>query len=101
MTDVIWTLDRVRLGRSPSPRLDDVSLAVAAGITAVVGYSGAGKTSLLNLLVGYERPDAGVVMRRSRSLSDGVRRLPVFWVPPDDGLWSRVSVRRHFELVLP
>lgn len=59
MTDRLWRLDHVRLAGRPSPRLDDISLEVRAGATAVVGYSGAGKTSLLNVLVGYERPDAG------------------------------------------
>ena len=32
-------------------------------MTAVIGYSGAGKTSLLNLLVGFEKPDARIFTR--------------------------------------
>lgn len=97
MTDRLWTLDRVSLAGRPGPRLADVSLVIHTGVTAVVGYSGAGKTSLLNLLAGFERPDAGRIERNLRD--DG--RLPVFWGPQDDGLWPRVAVRRHLELVAP
>jgi ATP-binding cassette, subfamily C, bacterial len=43
--------------------LDDVSLDVPAGsFTAVVGPSGAGKTTLADLIVGLQRPQAGVVL---------------------------------------
>lgn len=97
MTDRLWTLDRVTLAGRPGPRLAEVSLVVRPGMTAVVGYSGAGKTSLLNLLVGYERPDEGRVT--GHVSSDG--RLPVFWGPQDDGLWPKVTARRHLELVSP
>ncbi len=101
MTDLLWTFDRVSVGGSPMPRLDDVSLVIEPGVTAVIGHSGAGKTSLLNLLVGYERPDAGRLTPGDRMRVDDARRLPVFWVPQDDGLWPRVSVQRHLELVTP
>lgn len=110
MTDRLWTLDRVTLAGRPTARLAEVSLVVRPGVTAVVGYSGAGKTSLLNLLVGYERADEG---RVTFHLGEGVQsdlpdsenratlRLPVFWGPQDDGLWPKVTVRRHLELVSP
>lgn len=97
MTDRLWIVDHVTLGGHPSPRLDDVSASVRPGITAIMGDSGAGKTSLLNLLVGFESPDAGEVTARIES--DG--RLATFWGPQDDGLWPGVSVRRHLEFVQP
>src|SRR5213076_98784 len=28
-------------------------------------------------------------------------RLPLFWVPPDDGLWPHLTVRQHLLAVLP
>lgn len=42
--------------------LSDLSLALPAGsLTAVVGQSGCGKTTLLRLIAGLERPDAGAL----------------------------------------
>jgi putative ABC transport system ATP-binding protein len=46
-----------------------VSLQARAGeLTAVTGPSGAGKTSLLHLLAGLDRPDSGTVEIEGRSL---------------------------------
>jgi len=41
------------------PILRDCNVEISAGLTAVVGPSGAGKTSLLYCLSGLDRPDAG------------------------------------------
>lgn len=43
--------------------LRDINLDVEEGeFVAIVGFSGAGKTTLINLMAGLERPDAGKVM---------------------------------------
>jgi iron(III) transport system ATP-binding protein len=94
--DVIWQLDRVTLNGWPRPRLGHVSLAIHAGVTAVLGQSGSGKTSLLNLLVNFETPDAGSVQAR---LPAQEGRLPVFWVPQDDGLWPHVTAQDHLHMM--
>ena len=48
--------------RSFTPVLDDFSLEVAAGeFLAVMGPSGTGKTTLLNLIGGLDRPDQGSI----------------------------------------
>ena len=66
------------------PALDEVSLHVAAGQTvALVGPSGAGKTSLVNLLPRFLDPTAGQV------LLDGVP-LPQ---------WDLAALRRQFAFV--
>lgn len=47
-------------GSGPSVIINDVSLDIpGAGLTAIVGPSGAGKTSLLYVLSGLDRPDSG------------------------------------------
>ncbi len=58
-------LDRVTRsypGHPPRTVLAQVSLAVAAGeFVAIVGESGTGKSTLLNLVAGLDRPDSGRV----------------------------------------
>jgi ABC-type Fe3+/spermidine/putrescine transport system ATPase subunit len=50
--------------------VDDVSLSVRQGeFLAVLGPSGCGKTTLLRLIGGYDRPDAGSVQIDGREVS--------------------------------
>ena len=94
----LWRLNDVTLRGVGRARLDRVSLEIRTGSTAVIGYSGAGKTSLLNLLVEFERSDGGViefVQPPNRS------RLPLFWVPQTDGMWPHITVVEHVTTVLP
>ena len=83
---MLWQLANVSLAPN---RLRDVTVAIHPGITAVVGHSGAGKTSLLNLLVDFEKPDHGTIQHT----------LPVFWSPQDAGLWPHLTVREHIAAV--
>jgi ABC-type sulfate/molybdate transport systems ATPase subunit len=82
----LWTLDHVSLGPS---RLSEVSLTIREGATAVLGPSGAGKTSLLNLLVGFDRPERGII--------DFPKSL--FWAPQNGGLWPHCTAREHLDAV--
>lgn len=45
------------------------------GISAVFGRSGAGKTSLINLISGLEKPDAGVISLGDRVLFDSAKGI--------------------------
>jgi len=94
---VVWNLTSVTLSGIPRPRLADVTVEIPSGVTVILGYSGAGKTSLLNLLVDFERPTLGQI--RFNPTRSG--RLPRFWVPHDDGLWPHLSAREHLERVSP
>ena len=96
MTETLWHLQQVDLAGADAPRLAEVTLKIRHGITAVIGTSGAGKTSLLNLLVGFERPNAG---RCDSNVASRNGRLPLFWSPQDGGLWSHLTVRQHLDRV--
>src|SRR5215210_2291877 len=61
---VVVAFSDVRLMPDPArpPALDDLTFRVSAGETLVLaGPSGAGKTSVLRLLMGFARPDGGRV----------------------------------------
>ena len=96
MSDVLWKLTGVSVRGAGPARLADVTVELRRGVTAVLGHSGAGKTSLLNLLVGFESPDRGTVV--CGPPPDGCS-LPVYWVPQNAGLWPHLTVREHLTQV--
>lgn len=50
--------------------LDDVTFRIAPGeLVAIVGPSGSGKSSLLRLLLGFERPEAGSIFYDGKALN--------------------------------
>lgn len=98
MSNSIWSLNEVTLAGRERPRLDRVSLEIPAGITAVMGSSGAGKSSLLGLLADFEKPDAGKIQFKRRSSSAS---LPLLWSPQDHGLWPQLTTEQHVDFVLP
>ena len=51
----LWTLKNVTLSGSGRPRLAEISCEIPLGVTVVVGFSGAGKTSLLEIVAGLRR----------------------------------------------
>ncbi|HEX7873445.1 MAG TPA: ATP-binding cassette domain-containing protein [Sphingobium sp.] len=67
-----------------SRRLGDahirVDLATGPGVTALFGPSGAGKTSILNMVAGLLRPDEGRVVVAGETLFDGAARIDL---PPE------------------
>src|SRR5262245_34100777 len=49
--------------------LRDINLAIEEGeVVAIVGYSGAGKTTLMSILAGLLKPDTGSVKLESRDV---------------------------------
>lgn len=73
--------------------LDEVELAIKGGEhIAVVGASGAGKSSLVGLLLGWYRPAQGQVLVDGRPLVGewlSKLRRETAWVDPAVALWNR------------
>lgn len=87
--------------------VDGVSLDVHAGECVVIlGPSGCGKTTVLRLIAGLERPDAGEVQVDGRAVARAGRIL----VPPyerhlgyvfqDLALWPHLTVRENLDFVM-
>jgi ABC-type multidrug transport system ATPase subunit len=102
MSDFLWQLDRVTfLGAAGGrPRLSEITAGIGPEVTAVLGRSGAGKTSLLNLLVGFESPDSGAVVR-GPAFEASQDRAPLFWSPGEFGVWPGLTVRDQVRVVVP
>jgi putative ABC transport system ATP-binding protein len=94
--------------RSGLDVLRDVSVEAPAGaVTAVVGPAGSGKTSLLHLLAGLDRPTAGTVVldgRGLRGLDDieltRLRRDRIGLLLPAASVLPTITVRENVALPL-
>ena len=77
-TDVLTLTDLTKSYGGGVAALESCSLTVRSGeLVSVLGPSGCGKTTLLRLIAGFERPDAGRVEVNGRVVA-GPR-----WVPPE------------------
>ncbi len=87
-----WGVEHLRLTLGGTDVLDDVSLDLPAGeVTAVVGGDGAGKSTLVGVVVGTRVPDGGRVRVPARE-SIGL-------MPATSGVWQDLSVAENVELV--
>ncbi|MFG6466816.1 ABC transporter ATP-binding protein [Roseateles sp. BYS87W] len=82
--DLVMQDVRLTYPGASQPALDGLNLHFPAGkTTALVGASGAGKSSIVHLLLGFGRPDSGAVLLDGRNMEE----------------LSRLSLRRQFAVV--
>jgi molybdate transport system ATP-binding protein len=92
----------VRKRLSPSFALDLAFDAASAGVTALFGASGAGKSAALSCVAGAMRPDAGRIALGGEALFDSARRIDmpmerraVGWVFQDARLFPHLTVEEN------
>ncbi len=89
--------------RLPLPRFTlEVDVELQGRVAGLFGASGAGKTSLLELIVGLRRPTQGAVYLGGRMLADVAarrfvrpERRRIGYVPQDGALFPHLSVRKN------
>lgn len=96
--------DDVHYSRRPAGRvLDGVELTIASGtVVALVGRSGAGKSTMLRLVNGLLLPDAGRVLVNGRSTREWdllELRRAIGYVLQDVGLFPHLSVEENVAVV--
>jgi len=79
-----------------------VNVEIQGQVTAIFGPSGAGKTSLLDLVAGLRQPKSALIQLNDRVLTDTARswKVParsreIGYVPQDLALFPHLSVRRN------
>lgn len=80
----------------------EVDYVLTQPVTGLSGSSGAGKTSLLEIIAGLRRPAAGRVMFEERILTDSPAgkylppwRREIGYVPQDQALFPHLNVERN------
>lgn len=97
----------LRRSYGATPVLRGIDLDVPAGaLTAVVGPSGCGKTTLLRLIAGFDRPQAGTVAIGDRvvtgpSLLVAPERRRIGYVTQDGNLFPHLTVAGNITFGLP
>jgi ATP-binding cassette subfamily B protein len=92
-TGVALELRDVELAISGRPILRDIDLSIRSGEhVALVGASGAGKSSLIALLLGFHRASSGAVLVDGHALDPDrlhALREACAWIDPAVQLWNR------------
>ncbi|MDQ6527170.1 ABC transporter ATP-binding protein [Nocardioides sp. LHD-245] len=86
--------------------LQGVDLRVTSGVTAILGSSGCGKTTLLRAVAGFVEPTAGTIDVAGTRVVGGSRTVParrrgIGYVPQEGALFPHLSVARNVAFGLP
>jgi molybdate transport system ATP-binding protein len=80
----------------------EIDVELSSQVTAIFGPSGAGKTSLLDLIGGLRRPQSAFIQLEERVLTDTARGLTlpprsreIGYVPQDLALFPHLPVRKN------
>jgi iron(III) transport system ATP-binding protein len=102
----VLSIENLHKGYGRRAVLEGVDLEVPAGsLTAVLGLSGCGKTTLLRVIAGFERAERGRVTLAGRTLDDGAtflapERRSIGYVPQEGALFPHLTVAANVGFAL-
>ncbi|HCS13523.1 MAG: ABC transporter ATP-binding protein [Zetaproteobacteria bacterium CG06_land_8_20_14_3_00_59_53] len=88
-------------GKRPAPALCRVDAVIRPGcVTGLIGPDGAGKTTLMRMLAGLIRPDAGsiAVLGRDMAVESQQVQQQLGYMPQRFGLYEDLSVQENLDL---
>ncbi|MBO8157334.1 MAG: ABC transporter ATP-binding protein [Bacillaceae bacterium] len=84
-----------------TPILENISFQVNAGqITALIGHNGAGKSTAMKTIMGWQKKEQGKIMILEKDLDEdylAYKRL-FSYIPEEPMLLSELTVFQHFQL---
>lgn len=97
------TLDQIHTYYGDSHVLQGVSLAVNQGeVVALLGRNGAGKSTVINSIIGFVRPRRGRIVLRERDITalpaHQIARLGVGLVPQGRAIFPTLTVQENITL---
>jgi thiamine transport system ATP-binding protein len=94
------TLDRVRFRYEDMEMVFDATFP-KAGFTAIIGPSGGGKSTLLNLIAGFERAESGRVLIGGEDVTDRpADQRPVSMIFQDNNVFAHLDLAANVALGL-
>lgn len=96
-------MTHARIGKNIRPDFSlDVNFAIGAGVTAIYGPAGAGKTVLLESIAGLVRPDSGRILLEDVILFDAASGVHVpprlrqcAYIGQTEALFPHMTLRRN------
>lgn len=97
------TVEKINTFYGQSQALRDVSLEVNEGeVVAVLGRNGAGKTTIVKSIVGFNEPRQGTITYRGEDITteEAYERVQrgLGYVPEDREVWEQLSVEENLQI---